>query len=78
MDKCIWFCQACVIKGLKKNKEVFPNELIGFRRYNEERLNDMIKKAGKQFNLMREASEQQTKEQARLESIEIKRPLSDQ
>ena len=57
MDKCIWFCQACAIKGLKKNKDVFPTELIGFRRYNEERLNEMIKKAGKQFNVMREASE---------------------
>ena len=58
MDKCIWFCQACVIKGLKKHKDVFPAELIGFRRYNEERLNKMIKNTGKEFTVMREASEQ--------------------
>lgn len=53
---CTWFCQACTIKGLKKDKALFPKELVGFRRYNEERLNSMIQTTGLKFSSMRSAS----------------------
>ena len=37
-----WFCQKCAIKFLKKDKSPFPKDVVGFKRYNEQKLTELV------------------------------------
>ena len=73
----IWYCQDCTIKFLKKNKTPFPKDVVGFRRYNEEKLNELIDNTSKLYCKSRESMHQGSI----LDKVsvkEVKRPISDQ
>ena len=59
-----------------KDKALFPSDIVGFRRYQEDKLNDLIEKTGKKF-ASRYTSTAQTEETERIEAKEVKRPKSD-
>ena len=51
----IWYCQDCTIKFLKKNKTPFPKDVVGFRRYNEIKLNEFIDNTSQLYCKSRES-----------------------
>ena len=73
----MWFCQECTLNNLQKDKTLFPKHVVGFRRYNEEKLNTLIEKTGRKFST-RSISTIQEEKLEKIEAKEAKRPKSDQ
>ena len=44
--KGIWFCQVCMLKRLKSKKSLYPKYCVGFSRYSETSLKQLIAKIG--------------------------------
>lgn len=38
----VWFCHSCIRYIIKKQPSVFPQKVVGFRRYNQAKLNEML------------------------------------